>query len=227
MRPRWIVIENVLHMRNWPRYQEFLSELQSLGYLCCPQILNSADFGVPQSRRRLFILCERGQEPPNIAFPSSVKVVPARDIIDTNGAFRYTPLRSDRRAAATIKRAERAIAGVGPKRPFILVYYSSDGAGGWQPLTSPLRTITTLDRFAYVRCRAGMHEMRMLQVPELRLGMGFPPDYLLGRGVRRDRIRLLGNAVCPPVMACIVRTLTGGVDSGGGLAKGSQARGRV
>ena len=29
------------------------------------------------------------------------------------------------------------------------------------------------------------------------------------QGTRRDRIRLLGNGVCPPVMSAIVRTLTG------------------
>ena len=31
--------------------------------------------------------------------------------------------------------------------PFLIVYYGSDGAGGWQALDRPLRTLTTLDRF--------------------------------------------------------------------------------
>jgi hypothetical protein len=29
--------------------------------------------------------------------------------------------------------------------------------------------------------------------------MGFPPDYRLEHGSRPDRIKLLGNAVCPPL----------------------------
>ena len=207
LRPKWIVVENVIHMRAWSRYQELIESLGSLDYRCAPQVLNSADFGVPQSRRRLFIVCELGHEPPKILPPVQVMPVPVRDIINRNGAYRYTPLRIDSRAEATVGRANRAISNVGPRNPFLIVYYGSDGSGGWQSVSAPLRTITTLDRFAYVRRRNGVHEMRMLQVPELKLAMGFPEDYILERGTRRDRIRLLGNAVCPPVMEHIVRTL--------------------
>jgi DNA (cytosine-5)-methyltransferase 1 len=207
LKPRWIVVENVIHMRAWGRYQELIDSLTSLNYLCVPQVLNSADFGVPQSRRRLFIVCERRQKPPDIFPPVKVQRVPVRAIIDTNGAYRYTPLRTKARATPTLERADRAIATIGSRDPFLIVYYGSDGSGGWQRVSSPLRTITTLDRFAYVRLRAGVHEMRMLQVPELKLAMGFPKDYVLDRGTRRDRIKLLGNAVCPPVMEHIVRTL--------------------
>lgn len=205
--PRWIVIENVIHMRAWRRYEELIASLEDLGYRCEPQVLNSADFGVPQSRRRLFIVCEKGQRPPKIQQPGGVEHVAVRSIIDTNGTYKYTPLRADRRAVPTLERADRAIASVGPRSPFLIVYYGSDGSGGWQPVSAPLRTITTLDRFGYVRRRNGAHEMRMLQVPELQLAMGFPRDYVLTRGTRRDRIKLLGNAVCPPVMEHIVRTL--------------------
>lgn len=205
--PRWIVVENVIHMRAWSRYQELIDALESLDYRCVPRVLNSADFGVPQSRRRLFIVCERGEKPPDILSPVDAKHVPVREIIDTNGTYRYTPLRAERRAVPTLERADRAIANVGSRNPFLIVYYGSDGSGGWQPVSSPLRTITTLDRFAYVRRRDGVHEMRMLQVPELKLAMGFPKEYILDRGTRRDRIKLLGNAVCPPVMEHVVRTL--------------------
>lgn len=72
------------------------------------------------------------------------------------------------------------------------MYYGSDG-GGWQPLNRPLRTITTLDRFALVQHNGHEPRMRMLQVPELKRAMGFDEDFKLPVGVRRDRIRLLGN----------------------------------
>ena len=48
----------------------------------------------------------------------------------------------------------------------------------------------------------------MLQVPELRRAMGFGKSYLLPYGSRRDRIKMLGNGVCPPVMAAVVGALT-------------------
>jgi len=66
LKPKWIAVENVVHMRAWGRFQELIESLESLGYYCLPQVLSSADFGVPQSRRRLFIVCELGQQPPRI-----------------------------------------------------------------------------------------------------------------------------------------------------------------
>ena len=47
----------------------------------------------------------------------------------------------------------------------------------------------------------------MLQVPELKRAMGFGDDFQLPVGTRRDKIRLLGNGVCPPVMETILRSL--------------------
>ena len=48
-----------------------------------------------------------------------------------------------------------------------MVYYGTDGAGGYQPLDRPLRTVKTLERFAYVRPTSVGYEMRMLQPTEL------------------------------------------------------------
>jgi hypothetical protein len=47
----------------------------------------------------------------------------------------------------------------------------------------------------------------MLQVPELRRARGFDKKYCLEKGNRKDRIKLLGNGVCPQVMEAAVRTL--------------------
>jgi DNA (cytosine-5)-methyltransferase 1 len=193
-------------MRSWYRFDEFKSELAAAGYEAGAYVFNSADFGVPQSRRRLFLVCQRDGLPPQISPPQSVRIA-AKTVIDTNGTYHYSRLWSPRRAIATLERAERAVAEVGDYQPFLLVYYGSDGAGGWQRVSDPLRTITTLDRFAYVRRRNGEHEMRMLQVPELKLAMGFPSDYKLEHGTRRDRIKLLGNAVCPPVMCHVIKSI--------------------
>lgn len=90
-------------------------------------------------------------------------------------------------------------------RVFLIVYYGSDGAGGWQPLDRPLRTLTTLDRFGLVTWQG---REPMLQVEELRAAMGFPSSHLFKHGSRRDRIKMIGNAVTPPVMAAIVEALT-------------------
>jgi hypothetical protein len=61
----------------------------------------------------------------------------------------FAPVVTEGRAEATVQRAERAIKALGEDAEFIMVYYGSDAAGGFQTLDRPLRTITTLDRFAY------------------------------------------------------------------------------
>lgn len=207
-KPRWIVVENVVQIRAWHRYESWLSQLKDLGYHCREQILNAADFGVAQSRRRLFVICDRKVEPPEI-IPKRERDhwKAARDIICRNGLYDFSLLKSEDRAEATLERARRAIAALGNGKPFVLVYYGSDGAGGWQTLDKPLRTITTLDRFAYVRSSKRGYQMRMLQVAELKKAMGFPQRFKLDVGTRRDKIKLLGNAVCPPVIRAIVRAL--------------------
>src|SRR5262249_47047852 len=94
--------------------------------------------------------------------------------------------------------------------PFLIVYYGSDNAGGWQALDRPLRTVTTLDRFGLVTWEGREPMLRMLQVEELRGAMGLPDEYKFQRGTRRDRIMLLRNSVAPPVMKAVVETLTRG-----------------
>ena len=46
----------------------------------------------------------------------------------------------------------------------------------------------------------------LTDVTELKNAMGFDGDFVLPYGTRRDRIRLLGNGVCPPVMEAVSYT---------------------
>ena len=207
--PRWIVIENVSSMRNWSRYKEFVGDIEKLGYRTRTELLNAADFGVAQSRKRLFILCDKEKKPEPVK-PPRRKRRTVQDIIDGNGTYNYSPLRTKKRAKATLERAKRAIKQVGKRTRFLIVYYGSDAAGGWQRLDVPLRTITTLDRFAFVKPDRNRYVMRMLQPPELKAAMGWPKKYKINHGTRRDKVKLAGNAVCPPVMKYITKNLLKG-----------------
>jgi DNA (cytosine-5)-methyltransferase 1 len=208
--PRWVVIENVIQMRAWQGYGRLIGDLEALGYKTASLVLDARDFGVPQQRRRLFVLCDLTREPPASVQPARLETPTVASILDPPGTWRSNPLYRPNRAAATLERAERAIAALGTGVPFLIVYYGSDAAGGWQTLDRPLRTITTIDRFGLVTWAAGEPRLRMLQVPELTRAMGFGSGYYLdGIGNRRDRIRLLGNGVAPPVMEAVVRALVG------------------
>lgn len=208
-KPRWIIVENVVHMRSWRRFKTWLNTLQNLGYSTRIQVLNAADFGVPQTRRRLFVMADSEGVPPLVKIPNIRRQIPIQKLIETDNGFPYTPLYKQGRAKPTLARAHRAMKALGRSKPFLIVYYGSDGAGGWQRVDKPLRTVTTVDRFAFVRPSANGHEMRMLQVPELKCAMGFPEEHQFEHGTRRDKIKLLGNAVCPPVMKAVIEALIG------------------
>jgi len=206
-RPRWMVIENVPAMRNWSDYPKFLQYLKREGYHLREQILDASRFGVPQSRKRLFILCDREAEPPEVVSLCQ-QPVPVRSVLNLNGAYPFSPLEKTGRARKTLERAEHAFQALGQNIPFLMVYYSSGVQ--WQTLDVPLRTVTTHDRFALVLPDGeGKHVMRMLQPDELQAAMGFSPEFSLEAcPTRSGKIHLLGNAVCPPVVTAVVQTLT-------------------
>lgn len=207
LRPDTVLIENVHQMQDWKRYGEFTQGLRDLGYDVQAYKFNSADFGVPQSRNRLYLACTLGRE---ALVPPPRKLIrrSASTILDPQNVWKTSPLFAPYRAARTVERAEKAIAEIGSGQSFILVYYGSDGGGGWQSLDVPLRTITTLDRFALVEMVDGEHRMRMLQPPELLRAMGVDPlVHRLSRGTRRDRVRLCGNGICAPVVRDIISSL--------------------
>jgi DNA (cytosine-5)-methyltransferase 1 len=215
--PRWIVLENVTPMRYWKGFEGLLSALRK-SYNIRVEAFDAADFGVPQNRRRLFIVGDK-YAIPMIAKPKLRCVRTAAGILAPSGTFPAEPVYNGKRAKKTIERIERGIEELGKGRDFLTVYYGSDRAGGWQPLDRPLRTLTTLDRFGLVQWIGKEPTLRMLQVPELKRAMGLRHlsdergrrvDFALNHGSRRDKIRILGNGVCAPVMKAIAASLLGG-----------------
>lgn len=205
--PQWIIMENVIHMRPWSRYNEMKQQLQNLDYSITELVLDSSYFSVPQSRRRLFLICSKSgsfeYEQPKRKTKKTV-----RTILDKPGTWKTSNLFTPKRAKPTLERAQRGFDALGENTPFLLVYYGSDGSGGWQPIDRPLRTITTVDRFALVEPSDKGHQMRMLQVPELTRAMGFTSKYKLPFGTRRQKIHILGNGVCPPVMQSLIGAIS-------------------
>lgn len=208
LNPRWVVVENVPRMKQWKRHIELKQSIEKLGYTISEMTLDASLFGAPQARKRLFMVCDKEGDPPIIddlqRFAAAPK--PASSIISHNGGWKKTKLFSKTRAANTLARAERAISELGRKKDFIIVYYGSDYAGGWQRLDVPLRTITTLDRFAIVTYESGTYWMRMLQPPELLAAMG-AQEHKLPLGTRRDKVKLCGNGVCSTVMETVFKSI--------------------
>ncbi|MEN8819697.1 MAG: DNA cytosine methyltransferase [Abyssibacter sp.] len=208
MNPRWVIVENVNRMKRWDRHDELVRTIEGLGYEVSDLYLNSADFGSAQARKRMFLVCDRERTKVSrdklLEFVDSSPQM-ARDIINWDAGYKTAPLYKPGRAVATMERAERAIAALGRGKPFIIVYYGSDYAGGWQTLDAPLRTVTTIDRFGLVTWPGGTPHLRMLQPDELLEAMGGGKEHSLPYGNRRDKVKLCGNGVCSDVMTAIFR----------------------
>lgn len=114
-RPRWFVLENVRNLVHFQRGTVFESILRALhdlpGYTTSHAVLNTKDFGVPQSRNRVYIVGVRDSEVPFV-FPSPVPMPPPEDFVDTTDHSRTNSARADicRGIARELKR--RKVPGV-------------------------------------------------------------------------------------------------------------------
>lgn len=211
MNPRWVIVENVNRMKKWDRHNELVETIENLGYTVSDLFLNSADFGSAQARKRMFLVCDREGSTitrEELLNQGTIVRQSARDIIEWQANYPTTLLQKAGRAKPTLERAERAIAELGRGVPFIIVYYGSDYAGGWQTLDAPLRTITTVDRFALVTWTNDTPYMRMLQPNELLKAMSGGTEHVLPHGSRREKVKLCGNGVCSDVMTSIFRWIS-------------------
>jgi DNA (cytosine-5)-methyltransferase 1 len=208
MKPRWVIVENVNRMKRWDRHDELVRTITKSGYTVSSLYLNSAEFGSPQARKRMFLICDRLETTvtrEDLLKLGEAQSLTADDIIDPSTSFESNKLHMPGRAEATLQRAARAIKQLGRNVPFIIVYYGSDYAGGWQPLNVPLRTVTTIDRFGLVTWAKGTPYLRMLQPSELLKAMGGGTEHKLPYGSRREKVKLCGNGVCSDVMTVIFR----------------------
>ncbi|MCL4848729.1 MAG: DNA cytosine methyltransferase [Acidobacteria bacterium] len=91
--------------------------------------------------------------------------------------------------------------------PFTMPYYSNGGQLA-RPVSQPVGTITTRDRFALVISDGVDIRFRMLQPHELAAAMGFPAGYQF-LGTKTETIRMIGNAwscrVAQALCACLLR----------------------
>jgi DNA (cytosine-5)-methyltransferase 1 len=187
-------------MCHWDGYRALYEALEKrFGHRLRAQVLDAADFGVPQNRKRLFIFGSKHHHPSEIR-PTVRRQRPASIILDPFDKWPAGPLDNGRRAKATMDWVKHAISEIDSGRDFLTVHHGSDKAGGFQTLDRPLQTLTPLDRFGLVRWDGRAPTHRMLQVPKLKRAMGLRRDFLQEHGARRDRIKLLGDCVRPPVI---------------------------
>ena len=82
LRPRAVMMENVPGLADDERFEAFRRKLKNLGYLGEHRILNAADYGVPQRRRRLIYLAGLG-----VTIPFAGKAAKMKTVEDAIGGL--------------------------------------------------------------------------------------------------------------------------------------------
>lgn len=197
-RPSVALIENVPEFAEWTLYQPWCAAMHALGYALAPMVIDAADHGVPQHRRRLFIAATRSKHPIVLDLPKR-EFTPAANVIDFD-AGRWSAINKPGRSVRTLARIEAGRRAHGAR--FVAPYYGSGSGETGRSMARPLGTITTRDRWAVI----DGDRMRMLTSDECRAAMGFPAGYLLP-ATHKEAVHLLGNAVCPPVVRDIINAI--------------------
>ena len=84
--PRLILMENVAEMKNGFSRQfsdEIMARLCNAGYAITAVVLNAAEYGVPQRRRRAFFLAAKGTTPAQAPTPTHGKDSPQIGLLDS------------------------------------------------------------------------------------------------------------------------------------------------
>ena len=221
--PEWLVWENVPGVLSSNQGRDFaalLNGLAELGYGFAYRILDAKHFGVPQRRRRVFlvanyrswqraaaVLFERASLSGNIA-PSGSKKQNAAGFVEAGfGDFKQ------RNQAGTLKRTGGAIGGVsetlvvhGRQDPCVsdkAFCLDNQGAGNTNVVVTVGATLSTGGETPFA--------VRRLTVEECELLQGFPRGYtqIPWRGKPAEecpdapRYKALGNSMAVPVMRWI------------------------
>lgn len=199
-RPAVVIVENVPAFANWTLYPAWAAAMQALGYALAPTVVDAADHGVPQHRRRLFIVATRSRAPITLRLPQRPHR-PASAIIDL-AAGKWTAIDRPGRSPRTLARIAAGRQQHGDQ--FLAPYYGSGSGETGRSLGRPIGTLTTRARWAVING----DRMRMVRAIEGRALMGFPVDYKLPAG-EALAWHLLGNAVSPIVARDIIEAVRG------------------
>lgn len=189
-RPLAAIAENVVDLLKWEMLPAWRLAWKCLGYREQVVILNSADFGVPQARERVFFVFtdeRRVKRAPDLSTPPKLPHVPVRSVLDldtSHGAWHpWAGLVPDTTARIRAEIARGNTTGM-------VAYHGSEKAG--RSLDKPCGTLDRNDRY---RVFVG-GVSRLLRVSEMLAIGGFPPDYPVP-GTHKGATKAIGASVVP------------------------------
>lgn len=224
VRPEIVTLENVPRLAHLPLWAQFVTDLKAAGYSVSWDVVDAANFGVPQSRRRLVLLASTLGEI-SLPRPSAGASLTVRDMIGGLPAVAAgerdarDPLHVARGLTPANVARIRASRPAGtwrewPKRMRLACHNTESGRTypsvyGRMSWDRPAPTITT-QFFGFGNGRFGHPEQdRAITLREGALLQTFPPDFkFVPEGKRVSSLaigRLIGNAV-PPALGRAIGT---------------------
>ncbi|HEU5105184.1 MAG TPA: DNA cytosine methyltransferase [Solirubrobacterales bacterium] len=212
VRPRWIALEQVPAVGElWSVFADLLT---TLGYHCAVGLLSAEQFGVPQVRKRAFLIASadgdvRLPRPTHRAFDPRRTDVPEEEVhlrrcLTMAQALGWCEAPPARPSWARPAGRSRGCCGGHPR--------SGDCLGPSWPFSRPSTTvlgdprITAPGSWPRAGRRSELVRGRPLRVTVAEAGVlqGFRRDYPW-RGTRTVRYEQIGSAVCPPVAKAVLR----------------------
>lgn len=209
--PKAILVENVPGLlENW-RIDDFQRRLKKLGYRITKGVLNAANFGVPQRRRRMIFMAIRGNIQPTIPIATTPEPVTVRDAIGELGGMTdvATLLHSMKQTLSqkVLDKVKDISKNGGSRHELghdrqLPCHQESDGFKDVYGRLSWDKVSSTITRFAHNPSKGRyLHpeENRGLTLYEAMLLQGFPPTYKLPtNGGMLKTSSLIGEAFPPP-----------------------------
>lgn len=239
-KPDLVTMENVRGLAAEAPFKAFLHTLTTFGYNIKYAVLNAADFGAPQQRKRLVLLASRlgPVQMPTATHPGAGRWVTVRDAVSALPPIAdgevciQDPLHRAAALSDLNKQRVRASRPGGTWRdwPVDLVAEChrkdsgrhSAGVYGRMEWDKPAPTMTTLCN-GYGNGRFGHPQQhRGISLREAAIFQSFPPGYKFvkpgAQVLAKPLARLIGNAVPPKLGEAVGRALQAAVRSPSGTA---------
>ena len=190
--PRALFLENVPGLINHDdgrTLQIVLSELERVGYKCSYTVLNSSDFGVPQNRKRFYLVGFLDDVEFNFPKPP-MKKVDIGDYIE-KGALGYS-ISKHLQKSYLFKKDDG--------KPVVV---DSNTKGSIKTLVS---TYHKIQRLTGTFVKEGETGLRLLSESECKSIMGFPSDFVFPVS-RTQMYRQMGNSVVINVVESIAKEM--------------------
>lgn len=192
-RPPFVLVENVVEFTEWTLYPAWVQAMELLGYTLTVHLFNAADFGVPQTRVRMFLLATLDGAL-QLTSPS-LPHAPCRPIVEWQKGFKAI---RGRFGESTTRRIREGREQHGDR--FWIPCYGK--VIGGRSIEQPFGTLTTRAQLLLINGNTA----RWPSVLECKRAMSFRDDYILPARITVAR-HMLGNAVCPDVGAELVRQI--------------------